>query len=34
MMEANKNLAGEWRRAHAPTFALRVLERYYAWRRG
>jgi pyruvate/2-oxoglutarate dehydrogenase complex dihydrolipoamide dehydrogenase (E3) component/uncharacterized membrane protein YdjX (TVP38/TMEM64 family) len=34
MMEAHKKLAGEWRRAHAPAFALRWLERYFAWRRG
>jgi hypothetical protein len=34
MMEAHKKLAGEWRRAHAPESALRLLERYFAWRRG
>lgn len=34
LMEAHKKLAGEWRRAHAPAPALRLLERYFAWRRG
>ncbi len=32
--EANKHVAGGWRRAHAPQRALRFLERYHAWRLG
>ena len=34
MSEANKAAAGNWQRAHAPQFALKVLERYHRWRRG
>lgn len=34
MAEANKYVAGEWRRAHAPQSALRILERFHSWRRG
>ncbi len=34
MAEANKYVAGEWKRAHAPEFALRMLEKLHAWRRG
>ena len=34
LAEANKYAAGEWKRAHAPQWALRWLERYHAWRRG
>ena len=33
MMEANKYVAGEWKRAHAPQAALRLAERLFAWRR-
>lgn len=32
--EANKFAAGEWKRAHAPATALKILQRYHAWRRG
>jgi pyruvate/2-oxoglutarate dehydrogenase complex dihydrolipoamide dehydrogenase (E3) component len=32
--EANKYVAGNWKRAHAPAAALRWLERYHAWMRG
>ncbi|TWO71761.1 pyridine nucleotide-disulfide oxidoreductase [Caenimonas sedimenti] len=32
--EAGKYAAGEWRRAHQPAAALRMLARYHAWRRG
>lgn len=32
--EANKYVAGEWKRAHAPQRALGWLARYHAWRRG
>ena len=34
LAEANKYAAGEWKRAHAPQWALRWIERYHAWRRG
>tara|TARA_R110001599_G_scaffold92421_2_gene242017 strand:- start:759 stop:2909 length:2151 start_codon:yes stop_codon:yes gene_type:complete len=32
--EANKYAAGEWKKAHAPELALRLLEKYHTWRRG
>lgn len=32
--EANKYAAGNWKKAHAPTGVLRVLQRLHAWRRG
>ena len=32
--EANKYAAGEWKKAHAPETALRLLEKYHTWRRG
>ncbi|MGH8453354.1 MAG: pyridine nucleotide-disulfide oxidoreductase, partial [Nevskiales bacterium] len=34
LAEANKFAAGEWKRAHAPQWALRILEKYHAWKRG
>jgi dihydrolipoamide dehydrogenase len=34
MSEANKYAAGEWRRAHQPAGILRLLERFWTWRRG
>ena len=34
MAEANKYVAGNWKRAHAPQAALRLAERFFAWRRG
>jgi pyruvate/2-oxoglutarate dehydrogenase complex dihydrolipoamide dehydrogenase (E3) component/uncharacterized membrane protein YdjX (TVP38/TMEM64 family) len=34
MSEANKYAAGEWKRAHKPERALRLLERYHRWRLG
>jgi pyruvate/2-oxoglutarate dehydrogenase complex dihydrolipoamide dehydrogenase (E3) component/uncharacterized membrane protein YdjX (TVP38/TMEM64 family) len=34
LAEANKYVAGNWKRAHAPAAALRWLERYHAWMRG
>ena len=34
LAEANKYVAGEWKRAHAPQGVLRWLERYHAWMRG
>ncbi|MFO1305714.1 MAG: FAD-dependent oxidoreductase [Burkholderiales bacterium] len=33
MAEANKYVAGAWKRAHAPQRALRWVERFHAWRR-
>ncbi|MGE4237708.1 FAD-dependent oxidoreductase [Hydrogenophaga sp.] len=33
MAEANKYVAGEWKRAHAPQRVLAWLGRYHAWRR-
>ena len=32
--EGNKYVAGEWKRNHAPTKALQLLEKYHTWRRG
>lgn len=32
--EANKYAAGEWKRAHAPQWAFKVLERFFNWQRG
>lgn len=34
MAEANKYVAGEWRRAHTNPTVLKWLARYHAWRRG
>jgi pyruvate/2-oxoglutarate dehydrogenase complex dihydrolipoamide dehydrogenase (E3) component/uncharacterized membrane protein YdjX (TVP38/TMEM64 family) len=34
MMEANKYLAGEWKRAHKPEKLLEFIGRFFAWRRG
>ncbi|MDP3669052.1 MAG: FAD-dependent oxidoreductase [Telluria sp.] len=34
MAEANKYVAGEWKRAHAPQRVLAWLGRYHAWKRG
>ncbi|GAA6151681.1 dihydrolipoyl dehydrogenase family protein [Pseudoteredinibacter isoporae] len=31
--EANKYLAGQWKRKHAPQWALRILKKLHAWRR-
>jgi pyruvate/2-oxoglutarate dehydrogenase complex dihydrolipoamide dehydrogenase (E3) component len=33
MAEANKYVAGNWKRAHAPTALLAWVERFHAWRR-
>ncbi|MGH8528245.1 MAG: FAD-dependent oxidoreductase [Nevskiales bacterium] len=32
LAEANKFAAGEWKRAHAPQWALNILQKYHAWR--
>jgi hypothetical protein len=34
LAEANKYVAGNWKRAHAPAGLLRWVERYHAWMRG
>jgi dihydrolipoamide dehydrogenase len=34
MAEANKYVAGEWKKAHAPQFILKLLGHYFSWRRG
>ena len=34
MAEANKYVAGNWKRAHAPEMVLRWAGRFFAWRRG
>jgi pyruvate/2-oxoglutarate dehydrogenase complex dihydrolipoamide dehydrogenase (E3) component len=34
MAEANRFVAGNWKRAHAPEKLLRWVERYHRWRRG
>jgi len=34
MAEANKYVAGEWKRGHAPQRVLAWLARYHAWKRG
>ena len=33
LAEANKYVAGNWKRAHAPVAILRWVERYHGWRR-
>lgn len=34
MSEANKSVAGEWKRQHAPQQLLRWVEKYHTWHRG
>jgi pyruvate/2-oxoglutarate dehydrogenase complex dihydrolipoamide dehydrogenase (E3) component len=34
LAEANKHVAGQWKRAHAPVGLLRWVARFHAWRRG
>ena len=34
LAEANKYVAGEWKRAHVPPTLLNWVERYHRWRRG
>ena len=34
MMEANKGVAGNWQKAHAPERILGLLEKFHSWRRG
>jgi len=33
LMEANKYLAGEWKRAHTPALAMRLLPAFHKWMR-
>ena len=33
LSESGRQLAGQWRRAHAPQRLLRWLQRYHAWER-
>ena len=33
LAEANKYVAGEWKRAHVPVFAMTLLEKFHRWRR-
>lgn len=32
LTEANKYAAGEWKKAHIPEFAMKMLEKFHAWR--
>ena len=34
LAEANKYVAGNWKRAHAPERLLQWVERFHTWRRG
>ena len=34
LSEANRSVAGAWKRAHASARALRLIERYHGWLRG
>ncbi len=34
LAEANRHVAGNWKRAHAPEGLLKCLAKYHAWRRG
>lgn len=34
LAEANKYVAGNWKRAHAPATLLKWVERFHTWRRG
>lgn len=33
LAEANKYAAGEWKRAHVPALAMKILSKFHAWRR-
>ena len=33
LSEANKYVAGNWKKEHLPTFAIKVLEKFHKWRR-
>ena len=34
MSEVNKGVAGNWQKAHAPEFTLKLLAKFHTWRRG
>jgi len=34
LAEANKYVAGEWKRAHIPHKTMQYLKRFHTWRRG
>jgi pyruvate/2-oxoglutarate dehydrogenase complex dihydrolipoamide dehydrogenase (E3) component/uncharacterized membrane protein YdjX (TVP38/TMEM64 family) len=34
LAEANKYVAGEWKRAHSPTKLLKFVQKYHTWKRG
>ncbi len=34
LAEANKAVAGEWKKGHVPAGLLRLIEKYHSWRRG
>jgi len=34
LSEANKYVAGEWKRSHAPEHILRWVEKFHRWQRG
>ena len=34
LAESNKYVAGEWKRAHQPHTALKLLKKFHAWKRG
>jgi hypothetical protein len=34
MSEANKAVAGEWKKAHKPEKLLEWVEKFHTWRRG
>jgi len=33
LAEANKYVAGNWKKAHVPVFVLKMLEKFHGWRR-
>ena len=33
LSEANKYVAGNWKKEHLPTFAIKILEKFHKWRR-
>jgi len=33
LAEANKYAAGQWKRAHVPALAIKILEKFHSWRR-
>jgi hypothetical protein len=33
LSEVNKYVAGNWKKEHLPTFAIKILENFHRWRR-